>query len=68
LPEKSRKYFKEYLLTNTDDQLIILYKDLDSTPFRILKEFQSHFKTKNKNTSLKKLKNHSKITEEKGIA
>ena len=67
LQQKSERYFKEFLQSISNDQLIQFYEDLEWTPFPILviKEYQDRFKDKNKKEVIQKLKAHTKIAKEK---
>ena len=67
MPDKSEKYFKNYLENISNEQLVKFYNDVEWTPFPVLvlKEYQNRFQTKNKKEVLKKLKVHAKNTKEK---
>ena len=67
MPQKSEKFFKDYLKNISNEQLIQFYDDVEWTPFPVLvlKEYQSRFKTKNKKEVIKKLQTHAQNTKEK---
>ena len=67
MPQKSERFFKDYLKNISNEQLIQFYDDVEWTPFPVLvlKEYQSRFKTKNKKEVIKKLQTHAQNTKEK---
>ena len=67
MPQKSERFFKDYLKNISNEQLIQFYNDVEWTPFPVLvlKEYQSRFKTKNKKEVIKKLQTHAQNTKEK---
>lgn len=68
MQKKSEKYFKDYLSSIPNNQLIQFYEDLEWTPFPVLvlNEYQNRFKAKNKKEVLQKLRKQTKIAKRRG--